>query len=996
MSNLVTNTNYRLTNPLPIHFEAIQKLCKTVYPLSKPWTIAQLESHRSYFPDGQLVVLDESDNNRVVGFAFSLIVAWHDYSAKDNWVDFTSAGYFHNHDPKNGKTLYGAEVMVDPNYRGQGIGRLLYMGRQEIVEAYNLKRIRAGARLRGYSKHKDKFTPSEYVKQVVEKKIYDPTLSFQLGRGFKAIDVAANYLYDDPESLGHAAVIEWLNPENNSEKEFLKQEKAVKYFLSGQKFSPEHLPMELRRLVRKCSTRLNAVLVEIEGKAFVKKAETYFDLLKKARGGDNKIAAYRNVLAKIKKEDTETLKKLVHGFTLHLEIVNTCETAYRTWRLRRRAPSQGLKSKVNLTYVLTETHAESRSKNFIRISKKLQNSLLEGLNNNFYFNTSAIDTNIKLLWLQPIKSKSSMPVSEHINSLLFENNMFNFILSEHQNYDLKFRTWTEGKKSESSSNFLNSKKTLERSRQHLIKQITQKIKIFVDDLQSIAKASSQETSIIKDVSYDQIISSLNMSMNELKKFQTLSASDGTKIKIWKRKFTTTLNRHPHHISNHEQILLTLRLIELFPALVMPIHIQESAKNISKDIKSTSKIKNMLGELSKISGALDLTLYVSGVILTHCESSEDIDMACKLIDKACKKSTLPVIPLFVSKYGIQKCKSIIETWLQQPKNYDRVYRHWDNKFEVMFNYSVTENIIGGLPARLLISKATQSLEKLFKLYDIQGVFFHGPGGLPHRGIGKVDDQINNWTKSSLNAPKVTLNGEMLHRLFSSKEILNSQNAKLAVASLRKKVNRPLRQLKNSVLGEFASVLERKHTDFISNSDQTEMLKATTINNSTWTPESKASKSNQFDLPHFYYLTLNRSLFFKWWGLGSTWEDLSETDKKTLKEAYSNHSVFRNYIHELSYEVEKVDTNIWYFYFDKKDEDLYEIFTKELQESLEFISEVTGEEKNLWVNPWLRESIYLRAPHINLLNLIQIHGLKTNDFDLVKSTLLGINSGMLTSD
>jgi hypothetical protein len=40
----------------------------------------------------------------------------------------------------------------------------------------------------------------------------DPTLTFQLHQGFHVLAVAPNYLGKDPESLGFAAVIEWLNP----------------------------------------------------------------------------------------------------------------------------------------------------------------------------------------------------------------------------------------------------------------------------------------------------------------------------------------------------------------------------------------------------------------------------------------------------------------------------------------------------------------------------------------------------------------------------------------------------------------------------------------------------------------------------------------------------------------------------------------------------------------------------------------------------------------
>ena len=108
--------------------------------------------------------------------------------------------------------MYGAEVMVDPERQGMGIGSRLYDARRELVVRLGLRRIRAGARLRHYHQYAAEMTPSEYVARVERGELSDPTLSFQLKRGFRVIAVVSGYLRHDPESLGFAAVIEWLNP----------------------------------------------------------------------------------------------------------------------------------------------------------------------------------------------------------------------------------------------------------------------------------------------------------------------------------------------------------------------------------------------------------------------------------------------------------------------------------------------------------------------------------------------------------------------------------------------------------------------------------------------------------------------------------------------------------------------------------------------------------------------------------------------------------------
>lgn len=153
----------------------------------------------------------DSETGRVVGMSASLIVLWDDYDMHSSWLDFTGNGMFTNHDPERGRTLYGAEVMVSPSMQGRGIGKLMYAARRELVERLELLRIRAGARLCGYHRHASVMSADEYARKVVTGEVGDPTLSFQLKQGFTVLAVVSKYLWHDPESLGYAAVIEWLN-----------------------------------------------------------------------------------------------------------------------------------------------------------------------------------------------------------------------------------------------------------------------------------------------------------------------------------------------------------------------------------------------------------------------------------------------------------------------------------------------------------------------------------------------------------------------------------------------------------------------------------------------------------------------------------------------------------------------------------------------------------------------------------------------------------------
>ncbi len=193
-------------------FDSIIALCEAVYPESPSWHHVQLKSHREMFPEGQMVVVERSTDH-VIGFAASLIIDRDNYDWGTPRRIFTDNGMFTKHDPENGKTLYGAEVMVHPDFQGTGAGTELYRAREALVKSLKLRRIRAGARLRGYHLQNEKMSAEEYVRAVEQKKIWDPTLSFQLNRGFNVVRVVSDYLRHDPESRGFAAIIEWPNPE---------------------------------------------------------------------------------------------------------------------------------------------------------------------------------------------------------------------------------------------------------------------------------------------------------------------------------------------------------------------------------------------------------------------------------------------------------------------------------------------------------------------------------------------------------------------------------------------------------------------------------------------------------------------------------------------------------------------------------------------------------------------------------------------------------------
>ena len=193
----------------PDDISAVIELQIRAFPGLPPWRPEQLAHHLEVFPEGQLVACDS--NGRVLGSASSLLIDWDDYAESANWSSITGDGSFDTHNPL-GKTLYGADMGVDPAARQQGIGSTLYEARKELIRDRGLKRLLTGGRISGYGEIADRMTARDYVSDVVDGKRRDPALTFQLENGLVVLDVVPGYMRD-AESHGFATVLEWLNPE---------------------------------------------------------------------------------------------------------------------------------------------------------------------------------------------------------------------------------------------------------------------------------------------------------------------------------------------------------------------------------------------------------------------------------------------------------------------------------------------------------------------------------------------------------------------------------------------------------------------------------------------------------------------------------------------------------------------------------------------------------------------------------------------------------------
>ena len=767
---------------------------------------------------------------------------------------------------------------------------------------------------------------------------------------------------------------------------------------------PEDLAPELRRLVKRSVTHLGEVIREEAGEKAFARIEALRLQMTRVRGSsyDSAYEILRRELEGLSRLKTRDRLTIALSFTLMLELMNACENAYRTWRLRSNPKLKLARRPRAIIYVLTAHPTESRSPQTIAIYHEIQRALVQWLDEP---HSTEVETRVRHLlaiaWrLSPSRQRKPTvrDEAEGIYSMVLRNEtLAAFIAANRELAPVYLRTWVGGDKDgHPGVNETTLLQSLQAARTHLLKW-------FEYGLGRVHGLSER----IGDPGLAREIQSLKL---KLKTLRLVRPGDGGRI--------TALREQLKGLSDVHPAIGDLRmLMRVFPGLVVPLELRESSDLLMLAAQGKPMaISKMVRRVHLISRGGDPKWYARGLIISMASQMDHIRAACRVIKREMGEIRLPVIPLFEQNEALSHAPRIASDMIADKALRSAMVKHWGDNLEVMVGYSDSAKETGVLKSRLSIARSIHELDQLYRKLQketpFRPVFFHGSGGSTDRGGGSIDEQTAWWPESALEVYKATIQGETIERSVASPEITRRRLEQIArrVGGSGEAGKRAKPYVPSGALERFAEaaaslyqakIREPEFLELVSRATGYRYLTDLRLGSRPAKRGKVLSVQALRAIPWVMCWTQTRVLFPTWWGVGSAWHAATEEERDRLKVDWKSDPLFGSYVKVLASTLARVELPVFQLYLERSglpselaSRSIRE-FRREYALALAFIKAITGEHELLWFKPWLSTSILLRAPMIHPLNLIQILTLQDRNPALVRVTATGIASGMLTT-
>jgi phosphoenolpyruvate carboxylase len=378
-----------------------------------------------------------------------------------------------------------------------------------------------------------------------------------------------------------------------------------------------------------------------------------------------------------------------------------------------------------------------------------------------------------------------------------------------------------------------------------------------------------------------------------------------------------------------------------------------------------------------------------------------------------RCALRIVPLFETIADLRASPQVVTTFLELPFG-RAILAGQDDLMETMIGYSDSNKDGGYVTSNWEIRSALVRLLAVAKAHGIRLRFFHGRGGTVGRGGGHAFEATRALPVGAVDAGlRITEQGEVVASKYGLPDVGRRSLETMVAAALLAYVdpeNDAADGERSATFAEFSSEAYRAYRALVYESPGFE----TYFRESTPLPEisnlkigsrppSRTNSPHIEDLraiPWVFSWSQARVMLPGWYGFGSAVAKLREKNEDArLVALYENSRFFRTIISNLEMMLAKSNLEIARLYADLvTDRELANaIFTRIADEwrlTHDAVLALTRQSALLENNPALAESIRIRLPYIDALNLLQLDLLRrrrsgNEDEDILEGIHMSIN-------
>jgi len=371
------------------------------------------------------------------------------------------------------------------------------------------------------------------------------------------------------------------------------------------------------------------------------------------------------------------------------------------------------------------------------------------------------------------------------------------------------------------------------------------------------------------------------------------------------------------------------------------------------------------------------------IISMAREASDVLAVQLLLKEVGCPFRIPVAPLFETLEDLNNAADVMKRLYAVDW-----YRGYINgEQHVMIGYSDSAKDAGVMAANWAQYTAQEALIKISENNDIQLVLFHGRGGTIGRGGAPAQQALLSQPPGSLKGGlRVTEQGEMIRFKFGLPKVaiqsLNLYTAAILEANLlpppapKQEWRDVMEQFAEQSCKEYRYYI-REEPDFVpyfrSATPELELGKLA-LGSRPAKRKPNGGVESLRAIPWIFAWSQNRLMLPAWLGAGSSLKTLIDEGKQgVLREMYVNWPFFHTRLEMFEMVFMKADEELAKFYEERLvPKELWPLGER-LRESLkltrETVLETIPDHQLMQEQPWIKESIKLRNPYVDPLNMLQ---------------------------